>query len=91
MHDINYQKDIDSIIINLIALHEERHESKIACEHKRISSGDPPVDSRAFWCFCVEIPLDDLSRESALLASCLNTNVGYTEKDTVDHDKALSS
>jgi hypothetical protein len=91
MHNINNQKDIDGIIINLITLHKERHEAKISCEHKCISSGDPPVDSSPLWCLCVEIPLNDLSGESALLASCLNTNVGYTEKDTIYHDKTLGS
>ena len=38
MHDIDDQKDIDCIVINLIALHEVRHDCKVTSEHKGISS-----------------------------------------------------
>lgn len=90
MDNINSQESVDSIIINFVSLHEIRHQTKIADEHERVPSGDPPVNSSSLRGLRVKISLDDLGRESTLLTSCLDSDIRDTEKDTVDNDEALS-
>lgn len=48
MDNVDQEQCINSVVLNLVATHEEAHKSKVEDKQNGITGRDPPVDSRLF-------------------------------------------